>query len=219
MGRRALTFVGLYAAFSLVLGAGLLLQVFPWHPSTVFGWVALFAAALPITAAGEWLGSVLFENRVARSLGSRNDPNGLSWARVAYGVAAAVGVVLIGVFVVGYVTVQSFSGCDIHQEAVSVSPDGKWQARSNMEGCHGLLLTTWFDNKVTLSKINKTATEKPQIVFESDASDPIVLTWTGPRQLNIDVGNISQISTSARSHRELTITYTVPEWVMTNLNS
>jgi hypothetical protein len=70
---------------------------------------------------------------------------------------------------------------------------------------------------VTLAKINKGATEKPQTVFESDVSDPIVLTWTGPRQLNIDVGNISQISTSARSHQEITITYSVPEWVMRNL--
>lgn len=37
-------------------------------------------------------------------------------------------------------------------------------------------------------------------VVESDASDPIVLTWTEPRQLNIDVGNISQIATSVRLH-------------------
>ena len=39
-------------------------------------------------AAGEWLGGLVFENRFARRLGSSDDPGGLSWTRVAYGVIA-----------------------------------------------------------------------------------------------------------------------------------
>jgi len=86
--RSVLTFIGLYAALSLVVGVGLLMQVFPWHPRTVTGWILLFGCALPICAAGEWLGGLVFENRFARRLGSSDDPQGLSWARVAYGVIA-----------------------------------------------------------------------------------------------------------------------------------
>jgi hypothetical protein len=86
MARGVLTFIGLYAALSLVVGVGLLLQVFPWHPRTATGWILLFGCAMPICAAGEWLGSVVFENRFARRLRASDDPKGLSWARVAYGV-------------------------------------------------------------------------------------------------------------------------------------
>jgi hypothetical protein len=95
MARRVLTFLGLYAALSLVVGVGLLLQVFPWHPKTVLGWIVLFGCALPICAAGEWLGSLVFENRFARRLGPSDDPKGLSWARVAYGVIAVTGLAIL----------------------------------------------------------------------------------------------------------------------------
>ena len=91
----ALRFLGIYTTLSLILGLLLLLQVFPWRPTTVVGWIGFFAVALPLTAAGEWLGDVVFENRMAQRLGS-TEPNSFSFLRIAYGVVAILMLVIVG---------------------------------------------------------------------------------------------------------------------------
>jgi hypothetical protein len=88
----------MYVALSLVVGIGLLLEVFPWHPKRMWEWSVLFGGALPIGATGEWLGHLVLENSFARRLGSRGVPRGLSSGRVAYGVIAVSGfTMLVGV--------------------------------------------------------------------------------------------------------------------------
>ena len=64
------------------------MNFWPSHPKATIGWFGLFAGALPITVAGEWLGEVVFENRFAASLRSNTNAGSVSWLRVTYGVVA-----------------------------------------------------------------------------------------------------------------------------------
>ena len=85
-----LRFIGMYVILSGVLAMLLLLQLWPWHPKSAVGWIALFILAAPVTAVGEWLGKLVLENRFATSLGNNTAPDSVSWLRVAYGVAASL---------------------------------------------------------------------------------------------------------------------------------
>ena len=96
MSARVVCFLGMYVAASLVLGTLLLLQVWPWQPKTIVGWLALLLLALPITAAGEWLGNLILENRFAGSLGRNTAGDSVAWLRVAYGVAALLLIYAVG---------------------------------------------------------------------------------------------------------------------------
>lgn len=92
-----LRFVIFYLASSLLAGALALLNMFPWHPETPLGWLVLFGTALPIAAAGEWLGDLIFENRFSAQIGRNKAPGSISWLRVAYGLVAVLLVMAIAV--------------------------------------------------------------------------------------------------------------------------
>jgi len=73
----------------MIVAAGcLLFTLYPWHPTTPWGWALLVVLALPVMAAGEWLGNVVPGNRFARSIGRDKPPGRISWARIGYGVVA-----------------------------------------------------------------------------------------------------------------------------------
>lgn len=90
-----------YLAVSAFLVGLLLLQLFPYRPETIAGWVLLFVLALPITLIGEAIGSWLFSNHLARTVDERTKAQSFSWFRIAYGLAtylimiAIVGVALV----------------------------------------------------------------------------------------------------------------------------
>ena len=90
MGRRVFELVGMTSVLAIIAAAGLLFSLYPWHPKTVWGWLLFVVLALPVTAAGEWIGNAVLGNRFARRIG-RNTPHGrISWARVGYGVLALI---------------------------------------------------------------------------------------------------------------------------------
>lgn len=88
MGRRISGLVGVTTVLTIIAAAGLLLVLYPWHPTTAWGWLLFVVLALPLAVAGEWIGDVALGNRIARQIG-RSTPHGrISWARVGYGVVA-----------------------------------------------------------------------------------------------------------------------------------
>jgi hypothetical protein len=93
-----------------------------------------------------------------------------------------------------------FSGCDVHEEQETQSPDGTWKARWSTEGCHGLLLSTAYDSKVTIGKSSEFAQKTLPVVFESDSYDPVKFTWTTPSSLNIEVPTVTEVTRSVRSY-------------------
>lgn len=73
-----------YVVLSLVLGGLAMLQGFPQRPTTWLGWFALFALALPVTVAGEYVGELLFRNRLSQAVEQRTQQRRFSWLRIAY---------------------------------------------------------------------------------------------------------------------------------------
>lgn len=86
--RRIIGLIALTAFLSGLTAIGLLFSLYPWHPTTAWGWAAFVALALPITIVAELFGKAMFENRYARSLGADTKPGSVSFGRVAYGVVA-----------------------------------------------------------------------------------------------------------------------------------
>jgi hypothetical protein len=88
MGRRVFELVGITTVLAVIAAAGLLIWLYPWHPTTVWGWLLFVVLALPVTAAGEWVGHAVLGNRFARSIGRNAPPGRISWARISSGVVA-----------------------------------------------------------------------------------------------------------------------------------
>jgi hypothetical protein len=86
--RRILGLIALTAFFSGLAAIGLLFSLYPWHPTTPWGWAGLVSLGIPITIGAELAGKAIFENHHARSLGAGTKPGSVSFARVAYGVVA-----------------------------------------------------------------------------------------------------------------------------------
>lgn len=59
MGRRIFELLGMTTVLAIIAAAGLLFWLRPWHPTTVWGWLRFVVLALPVTAAGEWIGDAV----------------------------------------------------------------------------------------------------------------------------------------------------------------
>jgi hypothetical protein len=117
------------------------------------------------------------------------------------------------------VYVWSVSGCDGYDDHVTPSPDGRWEARSTITGCHGLLLSTNFDNKVTIRGTSKRLPRQIPVIFECDSAKPVTLTWTGPDALEIEIREIIEVHRSLRSYAGVRITYSVPPGVIQSITN
>jgi len=104
----------------------------------------------------------------------------------------------------------AYSGCDLHDERRSASPDGRWQARWQTEGCHGRLDSMMFHSAVAILPGASPASTAVPTVFEDDSPDAPRLTWTDPHTLNIEIPSLATISKSLSAHGEVSITYSVP---------
>ena len=99
-----LRFATIYIALSTVLGLLALVSSFPARPISAHGWLALFALALPLTLAGEFVGELLHRNRVARAVDERTQGKEISWMRIGY--LLCIGL-LVAAVVLGWVFLSS----------------------------------------------------------------------------------------------------------------
>ena len=81
---RLLRFAAAYVVLSLVLGGLALVQAFPSRPTSWLGWLALFALVVPVTLAGEFVGELLFRNRLSQAVEQRTQQRTFSWLRIGY---------------------------------------------------------------------------------------------------------------------------------------
>ena len=96
----ALRFIAAYAVLTVALGGLALLQSFPAHPTSLHGWLLLFALAVPVTIFLEFVGDLLFRNPVSQAVERRTKHTRLSLLRVLVGLALML-VAFAGLFVVG----------------------------------------------------------------------------------------------------------------------
>lgn len=89
------------------------------------------------------------------------------------------------------------------------SPDGKWEVHETTTGCHGLLLSTNFDTKLTVRESSKGPQKHLPVIFESDAAEPPTLTWTGTNALEIEIRQITEVYQSLRAYDGIRISYHV----------
>jgi hypothetical protein len=88
----------LVAATAVVL---LLIDLWPWRPSSRFGWLVLALLALPILIAGDWVGDKLLGNPVSHAVDRSTARIELSWLRVAY-LLTLVLVLIVTALLFGY---------------------------------------------------------------------------------------------------------------------
>ena len=81
---RLLRFAAAYVVLSLVLGGLALVQAFPRRPTSWVGGLALFALVVPVTLAGEFVGELLFRNRLSQAVEQRSQQRTFSWLRIGY---------------------------------------------------------------------------------------------------------------------------------------
>lgn len=100
----ALRFAAAYVVLSAVLGGLALLQSFPARPTSLVGWLLLFALVIPVTVAAEFVGAIVFRNPVSQAVERRTKDKGFSWLRILAGL-----VVMLLVFAVVIALGQVFS--------------------------------------------------------------------------------------------------------------
>ena len=81
--REVLRAVGIYLLASVICAGFALLVAIPYHPRTMWGWLLLFLLALPLWLIGEWLGRLIFTNKLAHAIDSQSDNRGW-WFRALY---------------------------------------------------------------------------------------------------------------------------------------
>ena len=86
-----------YLLANIMYGLFALLLLFPIHPISLTGWGMWFAATVPIVLIGEFVGSILFNNRTGIAMDP--DTDHVSMTRIAYGVFVAIAIMLLVLFV------------------------------------------------------------------------------------------------------------------------
>jgi hypothetical protein len=81
---RPLRFLLGYLVVALVAAGLLLLNLWPWHPTSWRTWLLFVVLALPITIVGEWFGETALNNRLSKSVDRATASRSFSWVRIAY---------------------------------------------------------------------------------------------------------------------------------------
>jgi hypothetical protein len=84
--RAAIKFIGLYIGLSVFLGLTWAVFSYPDLPSTGTQWLMVFLLALPLQLAGEFLGELLWNNKLSRFVDRKTAAASLSFVRILYGV-------------------------------------------------------------------------------------------------------------------------------------
>lgn len=90
-----------YVGLSVIAAVGVLVGVFPKHPTTLNGWLLLLVLALPLTIAGELVGEMIWRNRLARAIESNTKGQSLSGFRMLYALVAMLLMFGLG-FMIGH---------------------------------------------------------------------------------------------------------------------
>jgi hypothetical protein len=117
------------------------------------------------------------------------------------------------------VYVWSVSGCDVYDDHLAPSPDGRWEAHRTTTGCHGLLLSTNFYSKVTIRDTSKGPPKHVPVIFECDSAEPATLTWVGHDTLEVEIREITEVYRSLRSYDGIHITYSVTPKVIQSIGN
>lgn len=78
-------FIATYVLISVAIGLVWLATSYPDIPSTPQGYLWILGLALPLQIAAEFAGSVLWNNRLARSVEQRTAGREFSMLRICYG--------------------------------------------------------------------------------------------------------------------------------------
>jgi hypothetical protein len=79
--RLVVTYIGL----SVASGLGWIILSYPDTPSTTAQWLWLFALALPVQLAGEFVGELLWNNKASRLVEQKTAAKSFSLLRICYG--------------------------------------------------------------------------------------------------------------------------------------
>jgi hypothetical protein len=149
----------------------------------------------------------------ARVVGLRDITTGcLAMIIVAAGLTVASGLV---VSILIYAMLMQFQapGCEVRKElARAASPDGKWVASVyDSSWTDGGFVTTFTDT-VEITRPDEKVSPCPSAgtVFAMDgvdADDPIVVTWTGPRNLEVTIPNKAEVDTQKTAFSDVRISY------------
>ncbi len=97
MRRRFIEFIWIYLFVSVFYGLLALLLFFPFHPISATGWGVWFLAALPVSVAGEAVGSAVFNKKTGKAINP--DTEGVSVGRIGYGVIVTLIFIALILFV------------------------------------------------------------------------------------------------------------------------
>jgi di/tricarboxylate transporter len=81
---RLLKIIAAYILLSAIAAVGVLIGIFPKHPTTIGGWCLLLVLALPIIIVGELIGEALWRNRLAQAIEAKTKERSLSALRIIY---------------------------------------------------------------------------------------------------------------------------------------
>jgi hypothetical protein len=81
---RPFRFLLICVIIALVAAGLLLLDLWPWHPTSWRAWLLFFVIALPVTIAGEWLAEAVLNNPLSKSVDRATTGRSFSWYRIGY---------------------------------------------------------------------------------------------------------------------------------------
>lgn len=84
--RAAIKFIGIYIGLSLFIGLMWIVSSYPDTPSTAAQWFWIFALALPLQVAFEFVGELLWNNKATRLLEQKTADKSFSLLRIFFGV-------------------------------------------------------------------------------------------------------------------------------------
>jgi hypothetical protein len=81
---RLLRWIAIYLALTGIAVTALLLELWPYRPSSLAGWALLLLAALPVMLLGELVGTKLLQNPVSDAVQRGTQRSKFSWIRIGY---------------------------------------------------------------------------------------------------------------------------------------
>jgi hypothetical protein len=73
-----------YPVVALAAAGLLLLNLWPWHPTSWRAWLLFVVLALPVMIVGEWLAETVFNNPLSKSVDRATASRSFSWFRIGY---------------------------------------------------------------------------------------------------------------------------------------
>jgi len=88
-----------YVVVALVAAGLLLLNLWPWHPTSWRAWLLFLVIASPVMIAGEWFGETVLNNPLSKSVDRATASRSFSWLRIVY--LLGLGLLVLGLLFLG----------------------------------------------------------------------------------------------------------------------